>query len=92
MNTYLCPIIEGKELSIQLIKANSKSEALYDFAISCLDAHEKQELLDANREYNEENTDEELSLDGVLEYLEDTHSIQIGEMYDINYWDFQINN
>lgn len=89
MNVYLCPIIEDDELSIQLIKANSKPEALHKFAMECLNEDEKQELLEESIDYND---DDEPSLDRVLEYLREERLIQIGEMYDIDYWDYQINN
>ena len=110
MNTYLCPIIEGKELSIQLIKANSKPEALHKFAMECLNEDEKRELLEESRDLNaiynltstwfseehehleesKDYNDDEPSLDIVLEYLKEERFIQIGEMYDIDYWDTQL--
>ena len=113
MNVYLCPIIEDDELSIQLVKANSKPEALHKFAMECLNEDEKRELLAESRDldaiynlastwFSEEqehleeskdyNDDDEPSLDRVLEYLREERLIQIGEMYDIDYWDYQINN
>ena len=61
----------------------------YNITLDFLNEDEKRELLEESIDYND---DDEPSLDRVLEYLREERLIQIGEMYDIDYWDYQINN